>query len=298
MTQKDGLVLQLQLFVSLINTVKINSTAKVNIGLKVLSLRKDGYHDIVTIFQEINLFDIIYISINPLGCNFNSNVNWLINDKSNLCITAYEAMKKIFDINGINIDLTKNIPRGSGLGGGSSNAASVLKGIRQLYDLNISDNELENIASKIGADVPFFIRGSIQLGEGIGDRLTPLKINIKGKYLIIIPEVIINTFWAYSQFKNNLDSSLSSINFAGLSIGKTISLDMLKLFENDFESIVVPTYPEIGKIKEKLHALGARYASLSGSGSTVFGIFNDDVSLNNAFSYFSPKYKTFITNPL
>jgi len=280
------------------NTVKINSNAKVNIGLKVLSLRKDGYHDIVTIFQEINLFDIIYISINPLGCNFNSNVNWLINDKSNLCITAYEAMKKIFDINGINIDLTKNIPRGSGLGGGSSNAASVLKGIRQLYDLNISDNELENIASKIGADVPFFIRGSIQLGEGIGDRLTPLKINIKGKYLIIIPEVIINTFWAYSQFKKNLDSSLSSINFAGLSIGKTISLDMLKLFENDFESIVVPTYPEIGKIKEKLHALGARYASLSGSGSTVFGIFNDDVSLNNAFSYFSPKYKTFITNPL
>ena len=280
------------------NTVKINSNAKVNIGLKVLSLRKDGYHDIVTIFQEINLFDIIYISINPLGCNFNSNVNWLINDKSNLCITAYEAMKKIFDINGINIDLTKNIPRGSGLGGGSSNAASVLKGIRQLYDLNISDNELENIASKIGADVPFFIRGSIQLGEGIGDRLTPLKINIKGKYLIIIPEVIINTFWAYSQFKKNLDSSLSSINFAGLSIGKTISLDMLKLFENDFESIVVPTYPEIGKIKEKLYALGARYASLSGSGSTVFGIFNDDVSLNNAFSYFSPKYKTFITNPL
>ena len=280
------------------NTVKINSNAKVNIGLKVLSLRKDGYHDIVTIFQEINLFDIIYISINPLGCNFNSNVNWLINDKSNLCITAYEAMKKIFDINGINIDLTKNIPRGSGLGGGSSNAASVLKGIRQLYDLNISDNELENIASEIGADVPFFIRGSILLGEGIGDRLTPLKINIKGKYLIIIPEVIINTFWAYSQFKKNLDSSLSSINFAGLSIGKTISLDMLKLFENDFESIVVPTYPEIGKIKEKLHALGARYASLSGSGSTVFGIFNDDVSLNNAFSYFSPKYKTFITNPL
>ena len=280
------------------NTVKINSNAKVNIGLKVLSLRKDGYHDIVTIFQEINLFDIIYISINPLGCNFNSNVNWLINDKSNLCITAYEAMKKIFDINGINIELTKNIPRGSGLGGGSSNAASVLKGIRQLYNLDISDNELENIAAEIGADVPFFIRGSIQLGEGVGDRLTPLKININGKYLIIIPEIIINTFWAYSQFKKNLDSSLSSINFAGLSIGKTISLDMLKLFENDFESIVVPTYPEIGEIKEKLHALGARYASLSGSGSTVFGIFNDDVSLNNAFSYFSPKYKTFITNPL
>ncbi len=101
------------------NTVKINSNAKVNIGLKVLSLRKDGYHDIVTIFQEINLFDSISISINPLGCNFNSNVNWLKNDKRNLCITAYETMKKKFDINGINIDLTKNIPRGSGLGVGA-----------------------------------------------------------------------------------------------------------------------------------------------------------------------------------
>ena len=90
-------------------------------------------------------------------------------------------MKKKFDINGINIDLTKNIPRGSGVGGGASNAASVLKGIRQLYNLDISDNELENIAAEIGADVPFFIRGSIQLGEGVGDRLTPLKININGK---------------------------------------------------------------------------------------------------------------------
>ena len=173
-----------------------------------------------------------------------------------------------------------------------------MKGIRKLYSLNISDKALEDMASQIGADVPFFIRGSIQLGEGIGDRLPPLKINISGKYLIIIPDAEIDTSWAYSKFKNDLDSSILPINFASLSNEKTIGLDKLKFFENDFESIVVPTYPEIGKIKEALHALGAGFASLSGSGSTVFGIFNDDVSLDKALSYFSPKYKTFIANPL
>ena len=282
----------------MMNKVIINSNAKVNIGLKVLKEREDGYHDIVTVFQEINLFDIISISKKSKGCDFNSNATWLMNDKTNLCVIAYEAMKKKFDIDGVDIDLTKNIPKGSGLGGGSSNAASIMKGIRELYSLNISDKELEDIASQIGADVPFFIRGSIQLGEGIGDRLTPLKINISGKYLIIIPDTEIDTSWAYSKFKNDLDSSILPINFASLSNEKTISLDKLQFFENDFESIVVPTYPEIGKIKEALHALGARFASLSGSGSTVFGIFNDDLSLDKASSYFSPKYKTFIANPL
>ena len=282
----------------MMNKVIINSNAKVNIGLKILKERDDGYHNIVTVFQEINLFDIISISKKSKGCDFNSNATWLINDKTNLCVIAYEAMKNKFDINGVVIDLTKNIPKGSGLGGGSSNAACIMKGIRELYSLNISDKELEEIASQIGADVPFFIRGSIQLGEGIGDRLTPLKINISGKYLIIIPDMEIDTSWAYSKFKNDLDSSTLPINFASLSNEKTISLDKLKFFENDFESIVVPAYPEIGKIKEALHALGAGFASLSGSGSTVFGIFNDDVSLDKALSYFSPKYKTFIANPL
>jgi len=282
----------------MMKTVVVNSYAKVNIGLKILNQRKDGYHDIETVFQEINLFDIITIKKKAEDCNFNSNVTWLRNNKDNLCIIAYEVMKNNFDINGVDIDLKKNIPRGSGLGGGSSNAANVLKGIRLLYNLNISDDELEKIAVQVGADVPFFIRGSAQFGEGVGEVLTPLKTKIGEKYLIIIPDIEIDTSWAYSEFKNDLDSSISSTNFASLSNEKVIGLDRLKFFENDFELIVVPTYPEIGKIKTALLALGAEFASLSGSGSTVFGIFNDDASLNNAFSYFSPKYKTFITNPL
>ena len=282
----------------MMKTVVVNSSAKVNIGLKILNPRADGYHDIATVFQEINLFDTITISKKGENCNFNSNVNWLKNNKDNLCVVAYDIMKNNFDISGVEIDLIKKIPRGSGLGGGSSNAANVLKGIRSLYNLKISDSDLEEISTQIGADVPFFIRGSAQVGEGIGDILTPLKTKINGKYLIIIPDIEIDTFWAYSKFKKDLDSSSSPINFASLSNEKTSGLGRLKFFENDFESIVVPTYPEIGKIKKALLARGAEFASLSGSGSTVFGIFNDDVSLDKALSYFSPKYKTFIANPL
>ena len=278
------------------NNIIVNSSAKVNIGLKVLKKRNDGYHNIRTIFQEIDLFDTISIEKNKNRFEFTTNVTWL--GDNNLCVTAYKLMKRKFDISRVSIDLKKNIPRGSGLGGGSSNAASIMKGIRELYSLNITDSELELLASTIGADVPFFIKGSVQLGEGIGDRLTPVIFNDKFKYLIVIPDIVIDTPWAYSQIKNDLDSSLSSANFAGLSKEKIISVDRLKFFENDFESIVVPTYPEIGEIKNTLIDLGAEYASLSGSGSTVYGIFNDDVYLNNALSYFSPKHKTFIANPL
>ena len=294
--QKVGQLLLYLQFQILMNKIIVNSNAKVNIGLKVLKKRNDGYHNIRTIFQEIDLIDIISIEKNKNRFKFTTNVTWL--SDNNLCVTAYKLMKRKFDISKVSIDLKKNIPRGSGLGGGSSNAASIMKGIRELYSLNITDNELELLASTIGADVPFFIKGSVQLGEGIGDRLTPIIINDKFKYLIVIPDIVIDTPWAYSQIKNDLDSSSSSVNFAGLSKEKNVSVDRLKFFENDFESIVVPTYPEIGKIKKALLAQGAEFASLSGSGSTVFGIFNDDASLNNAFSYFSPKYKTFITNPL
>ena len=117
------------------NTVKINSYAKVNLGLKILNKRSDGYHNISTIFQEINLYDELTVSKNISGCQFTSNVSWLHNDQSNLCVIAYNHMKNLYDIKGIDIMLTKNISRGSGLGSGSSNAAAVLKSINKIYEI-------------------------------------------------------------------------------------------------------------------------------------------------------------------
>ena len=279
-------------------SININSYAKVNIGLKILNKRSDGYHNISTVFQEIDLFDSITISKSDGPLKFSSNVEWLQNDQNNLCVIAYNYIKNIYKIGGANIVLKKNISRGSGLGSGSSNAAATMKGLREIYNLEVADSELIKIGSKIGADVPFFINGSTQVGEGIGDKLTSISSLMDAQYLIVTPDIPIDTKWAYSQFKNNLDNCSSPTKFSDSFRGKTINLDTLKFFENDFESVVFPTYPEIGAIKNKLIALGAKFASLSGSGSTVYGIFDDDANIDKAFSHFFPRHKTFIAHPV
>jgi 4-diphosphocytidyl-2C-methyl-D-erythritol 2-phosphate synthase len=134
----------------------------------------------------------------------------------------------------------------------------------------------------------------LQQGDGIGEKLTRLPGVINGVYLLIIPNFHISTDWAYKSYKNFLDEGRDQVNFAGF-----LNRDIVpfEFFENDFESIVVPAYPEIGKIKKKLEAFGSRFASLSGSGSTVYGIFDDESNAISAESYFSPKYTTFITYP-
>ena len=279
-------------------SININSYAKVNIGLKILSKRSDGYHNISTVFQEIDLFDSITISKSDGPLKFSSNVEWLQNDQNNLCVIAYNYIKNLYKISGANIVLKKNISRGSGLGSGSSNAAATMKGLREIYNLEVADSELIKIGSKIGADVPFFINGSTQVGEGIGEKLTSIRSSMDAQYLIVTPDIPIDTKWAYSQYKNNLDNCSSPTKFSDSFRGKTINLDTLKFFENDFESVVFPTYPEIGAIKNKLIALGAKFASLSGSGSTVYGIFDDDANIDKAFSHFFPRHKTFIAHPV
>ena len=279
-------------------SININSYAKVNIGLKILNKRSDGYHNISTVFQEIDLFDSITISKYDGPLKFSSNVEWLQNDQNNLCVIAYNYIKNLYKIGGANIVLKKNISRVSGLGSGSSNAAATMKGLREIYNLEVADSELIKIGSKIGADVPFFINGSTQVGEGIGEKLTSIRSSMDAQYLIVTPDIPIDTKWAYSQYKNNLDNCSSPTKFSDSFRGKTINLDTLKFFENDFESVVFPTYPEIGAIKNKLIALGAKFASLSGSGSTVYGIFDDDANIDKAFSHFFPRHKTFIAHPV
>ena len=278
--------------------ININSYAKVNIGLKILNKRSDGYHNISTVFQEIDLFDTITISKSDGPLKFSTNVEWLQNDQNNLCVIAYNHIKNLYKIGGANIVLKKNISRGSGLGSGSSNAAAIMKGLREIYNLEVADSELIKIGSRIGADVPFFINGSTQVGEGIGEKLTSIRSSMDAQYLIVTPDIPIDTKWAYSQYKNNLDNCSSPTKFSDSFRGKTINLDTLKFFENDFESVVFPTYPEIGAIKNKLIALGAKFASLSGSGSTVYGIFDDDANIDKAFSHFFPRHKTFIAHPV
>ncbi|MBT4270555.1 MAG: 4-(cytidine 5'-diphospho)-2-C-methyl-D-erythritol kinase [Candidatus Marinimicrobia bacterium] len=271
------------------------SFSKVNIGLKVLNQRDDGYHDIYTVFQELDFGDIVTVEKTDSGCTISSNADWVPTDEANICHKAYEAIRtKYPELGGVSIHIQKNVPVGSGLGGGSANGAAVLKGINNIYNLGLSNDKLEKIGAAIGADVPFFIRGKTQLGEGIGDKLTSLADHIEGTYLLVIPDVSISTPWAYSKLKNKLNPENNLPNFAGFIGGDYASLE---IFENDFERIVIPAYPKIGAIKQKLLELGARFASLSGSGSTVYGIFNEDASAKEAELFFRPSHQTILANP-
>jgi len=271
------------------------SFAKVNVGLKVLNRRRDGYHNIATVFQELDFHDNITITKHSGGCNITADVDWIPIDQSNSVSKAYIIMKELFpDLGGVQINLQKKIPASAGLGGGSSNAATILKALNKLFELMLTDKELELLAIKIGADVPFFIRGGTQIGEKRGEKLTPVDNSIKGWYLCLTPDFPIRTKWAYAALKKDLKADGKQPNFAHF-IGSNFSPN--KLFDNDFEEAVIPAYPEIGNLKSGLIKAGANFASLSGSGSTVFGIFDDEAQARRAASTFSPQIQTIISRP-
>ncbi len=277
------------------NLIGLKAHAKVNIGLQVKDRREDGFHNIHTIFQELELHDTIVLEKQKRDWSININDLKIPIDESNTCIQAYLAIKQRFpQIDGISITLNKNIPSSAGLGGGSSNAATVMKGLRELYDLPLNNRELLKIAVKIGADVPFFISGGTQIGDGIGNVLTPINNNVNGFYLLVIPDIFISTAWAYNALKKNLKEDTDRPNFAHFLERKNLSK---AIFDNDFERIVIPTYPKIGEIMEGLLETGASYASLSGSGSTVFGIYDDEARAKQAESHFQKQYHTFLTRP-
>ena len=274
----------------------LNSYAKINIGLKIINQRIDSYHNIETVFQEVQFHDIITIKKINEGYKLSSNNIDFPMESSNTCVQAYLRLKKEFPkLKGVKIHINKNIPMGSGLGGGSSNAASTIIGLNNLYDIGLTTPQLKNISQDIGADVPFFIEGGIQHGQGIGDKLTPLNIKLPYTILLVFPNNTVNTRWAYSQIRNKLEIPIKAVNFADLMEKEMIPF---QLFENDFEKIVFSTYPEIGLIKSKLLENNARFASLSGSGSTVFGFFNDEADAISAELLFSKSFKTIITQSL
>jgi 4-diphosphocytidyl-2-C-methyl-D-erythritol kinase len=273
----------------------LSSNAKVNIGLKIINERSDGYHNIQTLFQEIDFSDQITFCVRDQGCTLSIDDPRIPNDDSNTCIQAYQVLKNQFpEIGGIALKLQKSIPSGAGLGGGSSNAATVLKGLNLLYKLGMERKTMENLAFKIGADAPFFIKGGTQIGKGIGEKLTRAKL-IEGYYLLVIPQIAINTKGAYSQIKKGLNLSKHKYKFA--SSLKEFD-DSFTFIQNDFEQVIIPAYPEIGRIKKMLSKLGANFSSLSGSGSTVFGIFDEEADAYSAQSHFQTKYKTILSSPV
>ena len=272
----------------------VNSYAKINIGLHILDKREDNFHNIITIFQEIDFYDQISIEKSD-DFLFQSNVNWLDNT-NNTCVKAFEIIKEKFPhISNVKIFLKKNIPTKAGLGGGSSNGTVVLKTLNELFCLDIPKEKLIELSNQISSDSPFFVDGGIQVGQGTGGELLPIKNTLNEEHiLMILPDIKINTKDAY---KKCLLKGKTNIKFAEmLNELKNNNLSS-ELFYNDFEGYVFKTHPEIGKIKLKILDLGAKYASLSGSGSTVFGIFSKKEDMLNAYQSFSPHFSTIITGP-
>ena len=270
------------------------SYAKINLGLKIFNKRKDGFHNLKSIFIEIDLYDLI--SFTPASkFHLSCNNNKLSLNKNNTVFQTYFKMHKKFNLkNNYSICLDKNIPLESGMGGGSSNAACVIKSLNKLENLKLSKKKMIELAQEIGSDVPFFIEGQVKFIEGRGEIISshksPLLKNLF--FLILIPSFSISTKWAFGKIKKDLEHMTNSYKFPPLDN----NIDW-EFFKNDFEEVVGTTYPEIYDIKKTLYDNGALYSGLSGSGSTMFGIYNNNEILKTAQSKLS-KYTSIIAKPI
>jgi len=254
--------------------------AKINIGLNIVEKRPDGYHNLETLFYPIPVKDALEIvPSNEEKHFFHSSGILLEGDPNkNLVMKALHLLEKDFHIPGLNIYLEKAIPFGAGLGGGSADAAFMLKMLNEFLSLNLSDSQLEDYASKIGADCPFFIKNKPAFASGIGDILEPVELSLNRYFLVLIkPDIHISTPEAYS---------LISPQKPEFSIKEWIKKPVKEWkngIVNDFEKNIFVKYPAIAEIKEQLYHKGALYASMSGSGSSVFGIFDRQVDFMEDF---------------
>lgn len=254
-------------------TLTLKAPAKINLYLKVLRKRADGFHDIETIFEKIDLCDKITLKRRKIGIKI--LCKGLPGDRRNLAYQAAEAfLKKVNCNEGVQITISKRIPLASGLAGGSSDAASVLLGLNRLFSCTLREDELLRLAAQLGADVPFFILPQFRaIGRGKGDLLTPIKLKRRHWYVLVIPRTIsISTHKMYQDPRIILTKRPSSVKIITqvLKKGDLTSLD--KYSYNSFEPILHKRYKEIREIKKALKSLGAKTTLMTGSGPCVFGI--------------------------
>ncbi|MCR9173013.1 MAG: 4-(cytidine 5'-diphospho)-2-C-methyl-D-erythritol kinase [bacterium] len=246
--------------------------AKVNLGLNVLYKRDDGYHEIKSCMAEIPLHDILEVlkadtfEFHQTGLTVDGDM------ESNLCVKAYRLMQERYDVGPVYLHLRKIIPMGAGLGGGSSDATYVLLALNELFELKLDDATLESLAAELGSDCAFFVRGGVQMSEGRGEVLRPMDISLEGYFMkLVYPSLHIGTAEAYENVVLNADvsgyESLVQKDFSGL--------------VNSFEQHAFTKFPELKSIKQSLLDEGAFYAAMSGSGSSIFGLFREKPTQND-----------------
>ncbi len=257
--------------------------SKLNLGLQIIAKRTDGFHDLQTVFYQFPLNDILEIikddSLEPGQCRLISS-GLPIPGGENLCEKAYKILHKSHPLPGVRIYLHKIIPMGAGLGGGSSNAAYTLRLLNMMFDLKLSKDELKAYALSLGSDCPLFINDMTQYAEGRGELLSPMNIDLKGKYLLLVyPGIHVSSKDAYSNLTPKVSKSCKHTVESDISCWPR---DLV----NDFEAYVITNHPELSGIKEQLYTLGADYAAMSGSGSSFFGIFSNPISYKDWPSHY------------
>ena len=246
--------------------------AKINLGLNIVEKRPDGYHNLETVFYPVPLEDALEVNIlhegnekfrlHQAGLEIEGEV------ENNLVVKAYKLLDEKFNLPPVDIHLFKHIPSGAGLGGGSSDAAYMLKLLNEKFNLALTDETLEEYAAKLGADCAFFIRNAPTYAEGIGNLFSPISLSLKGYQIVLVkPDIFVSTREAFSNIHPHRPK---------YPVREAIQRPVQEWKDtliNDFEASVFPQHPVIGEIKEELYHQGAIYASMSGSGSSVFGLF-------------------------
>jgi 4-diphosphocytidyl-2-C-methyl-D-erythritol kinase len=277
--------------------MNVRAYAKINIGLHVLGKRPDGYHNIETLFRLINLYDELQFLMADEGTAFSSDHPLLPNDNTNLCLRAAHLLRDVTGIHsGVEITLKKRIPLGAGLGGGSSDAAAVLKGLTKLWALDISTTELQTISASLGSDVPFFFSSQTAYATGRGECLEPCSTRIPYWILTVTPNIHVSTAWAYAHIRPRSADDRPDLRELLLASADN-PVVLRQRLRNDFEESVFTEFPEIGAVKETLLNQGADVALMSGSGSSVFGLFSSEKTAHKMKSDLSARYFVSITEP-
>ena len=256
--------------------------AKINIGLFITEKRPDGFHNLETIFYPIGLCDILELHKGDIGageCVFHtSGIPIDCEPEKNLVIKAYRLLAKEFDLPSVWVHLHKMIPFGAGLGGGSADAAYMLKGINELFVLGLSDFCLEDYASRLGSDCAFFIRNRPVYARGKGEIMSPIELDLSGYSIVVVkPDGGVSTPEAYA----GISPRAATFDLQKLSLCPVTGWK--ERIRNDFENTVGKKLPEVNRIKERLEEAGALYASMTGSGSAVYALFNRKIEIKEYF---------------
>ncbi|MFI5252413.1 MAG: 4-(cytidine 5'-diphospho)-2-C-methyl-D-erythritol kinase [Bacteroidota bacterium] len=278
------------------DSITVKAYAKINVGLRILKKRLDGYHNIETIFHRVNIFDELTFEKSEI-IKFTCTDPSLTVVDSNLCIKAIKLLQERYKYqHGVRIILAKNIPIGGGLGGGSSDAAATLLGVSRLWNIDAKDEELAQMALQLGSDVSFFLKDENAYATKRGELLDPVPFSLPYWIVVVFPGIHVSTGWAYTHIKQRRQEGPFGLNHILKEHLSNLPMLSTKLI-NDFEPLVTRRHPQIGRLIESLKFWGAGFAQLSGSGSCVYGLFSSKANAEKFVEKVGGEYKTFITPP-